>query len=93
MSRERLEAGSPEELVDAVVAGDPSEVIVAIDSAVTLPKGVDGEQPDTDIFVSLASVLVTKGVRAFETAHPQVVRRVFDMHRALSTGDVEVLQP
>jgi len=86
--RVRIEASTPDGLLDQLDGVNENEALVAIDSAV-LRNG----QVDIDELVATASVLVVRGVRAFETSHTQVIRRVFDMHRSISTGDIEVLSP
>ncbi|MDW3179964.1 MAG: hypothetical protein R8J94_21420 [Acidimicrobiia bacterium] len=85
----RLEAHSANSLVELVDdVDDPSVLSVAVDRAVT-----NDDVLDRDALVALVSVLVTLGVRRFETDHPQVVRRVLDTHSAISAGDIAVLEP
>lgn len=85
----RLETQSASSLVELVDdVDDPSAVSVAVDRAVT-----NDDVLDRDALVALVSVLVTLGVRRFETRHPQVVRRVLDTHAAISAGDIAVLEP
>lgn len=84
----RIQCSTPEDLVDTVrLVPVPSEVIVELDTALlTTADGID-----VDELVAVASVLVVLGVEHVETSHPERVRRIFDMHRAISAGTIEVL--
>ncbi len=100
--------GNEPTIVHAVATGEASDpfVRVAETSARTLVERITGmTEPsdalvvidvaagDHDELVALASVLVSAGVAHIETSSPQVVRRVFDTHCAISTGTIEVLEP
>ncbi len=87
--RTRLEAPSPGELLDMIdETPNVAALTVAIDSAFCsdLSNGVDDDE-----FIALASVLVQRGVRAFETRRPDVLTRILAMHAAIVTGSTEVL--
>ena len=48
---------------------------------------------DHDEFVALVSVLVMRGVGAFETTRTQSVKRVLDMYLAISDSELEISTP
>lgn len=79
-----ITAATPDELVKAVQQySEVSQLIVAIDEAVS---------GDRDALVAVVSVLTSLGVEHIETTEPRAVRRIFDTHRAISAGDIEVLE-
>lgn len=86
---ERIEDVSAVELIERVAAlDDPSVVLVAVDPAAL----GDGGEVDVDMFNAVVSTLVVLGVHHIETEHSQVAKRIFDTYRAITTGNIEVLE-
>lgn len=78
----RVESDTLEGLLDAVrSAGDPTGLLVAVDSAVR----------DKDELIAIVSVLVVEGVQAFETSAPQPVQRILDTHRTIVHGAIDAI--
>ena len=88
----RIEDHTVGAILDALdQVDDLDSVVVVVDAAAYT---IDDTEPvvDRDALIALVSVLVVHGVRSFETRHPQLVRRVLDMHSAIIAGEIEVLE-
>lgn len=87
-----------ESSVDAVLAAidrapNEADVVVAVDAPATVRMPGDSEAFfDHDLLVALVAVLVVRGVQAFETRAVPTVRRILDMHSAITAGAIEVLE-
>lgn len=58
---------------------------------VVLASDLDDDTGREDL-VALVSVLVARGVTAFDTVNPRIVQRIVDTYAAISTGQIEVLE-
>lgn len=84
----RIEAPSADAALAAIDAIDTA-VDVSTVCAVLANADTDLASEET---IALVSLLVMRGVMAFETSDPQIVRRILDTHAAISAGQIEVLE-
>lgn len=100
---QRLEVSTVEDAqvgLSKLAKGDPAVDMASL--CVVLQEPIDSVPTDdladndsvaTDALIALVSVLVMRGVTAFETTNPKVVTRILDTHAAISAGEISVLEP